>query len=165
MVIVSTKFSDLTSRIVARSFFNSSPAIQSNFVGVLLLLSESRTLLFFWRFDGLNDEATDATDAGDNNARPEGATGDAGSGESFIVADSSDASLLSSLSCWFCFFLVFFFGRLPLGFGVTSTDAAEADAAAADAAAADAAAADTNRVSFFLGLILPTNPILMLWLI
>jgi hypothetical protein len=58
------------------------------------------------------------------------------------------------------FFLVFFGGRpLPLGFGVTSTDAAWALCAAA----ADAAVADAIRVSFFLGrLLLINRPILLL---
>jgi hypothetical protein len=47
-------------------------------------------------------------------------------------------------------FLFSFFGRLPLGFGVTSIEAA---------AALDAAAADANRVSFFFGtILLPINP-------
>jgi hypothetical protein len=70
----------------------------------------------------------------------EGPRGDPGGGESVIVADSSNASLLSSLSCWLCFF---FGGQpLPLGFDVTSTDAA---------AASDAAAAAANTASFILG--------------
>jgi hypothetical protein len=91
----------------------------------------------------------------------EGPMGDPGSGESLIGGDSSNAVslLLLSLSSWFCFFFVFF--DLPLGFGVTSTDAA-----AADAAALDAAAADANRVSFFLGNHLQIDcPILLLLLI
>jgi hypothetical protein len=142
MVIVSTKFSDLRSRIVARSFFNSSPAIQSNLLGVLLLLSlsVSPTFLFLFLFQDLKDDVADATDAVDKNARMEGARGDPGSGESIIVADSSNAaSLLLSLSSWFCFFFILFFGCLSLGFVVNSTDAT----------ASDAAAADANRVSFF----------------
>jgi hypothetical protein len=92
MVIVSTKFSDLTSRIVARSFFNSSPAIQSKSLGVLLVLvSVTSTFLFFYfffLFEDLKEDVTDATDTGDNNARPEGAIGDSGRGKSVNVAVS-----------------------------------------------------------------------------
>jgi hypothetical protein len=45
-----------------------------------------------------------------------------------------------------CLSVFVFVGGLPLGFGVTSTDAA----------------ANAKRVSFFLGFILPSNPILIL---
>jgi hypothetical protein len=80
----------------------------------------------------------------------EGPIGDPGSG-GVVVADSSKASLLSSRSCWFCFFFVFFgLPTLPLGLGVSSTDAV--GVASTDAAAAlDASAAAANTESFFLG--------------
>jgi hypothetical protein len=81
--------------------------------------------------------------------------GDPGSG--VVVADSSKASLLSSRSCRFCFFFVLGLPTLPLGLGVTSTDAA---------AASDAAAAAANTESFFLGtLVRIERPILLLLLL
>jgi hypothetical protein len=124
---VSTKFSAFTSRIEARSIFNSSLPIHSNLLGVLLsivlTLSVSAAFLFPLEIDlGLNDEDTDTADAGDNNDRMEESKGDSAVGEAVegesVGGDGGGdaASLLSYLARCFCFFFdptglpLFFFG-------------------------------------------------------